>query len=238
MSESLAFSMALDLLFNGQHMDYCERPMSLSAVYSMSIFMELPERASVGVIAPGGGRLVRNLAERGYLVDAFEGRQECLDHLERQFRADSNVRIMPRRHLDDPIRRSKLSYDALFCMDDLRSFREEHEWTDSVEGMIRDQGYFVYSQVSDRLPSKRNTLEKRFILVGNYNVSEETAQQIKCSYLGLEDWEPTEEDIRMAIETLGIVKTASELRRSILRGAEVRYVAWRKKPVAKRRATG
>ncbi|MCJ9429930.1 hypothetical protein [Kordiimonas marina] len=230
MKENIAYSMALDLLFNGQNVDYCERPMSLSAVFTMSLFVELPERAHVAVVAPGGGRLVKNLTDRGYMVDAFEGRDECIGHLERMFQNDSNVKILPVRHLDDPTRRDRMNFDALFCMDDLRSFREQQEWTEDVQKMIKPGGYFVYSQVSDRLPAKRNTLDKHFNLVGNYNVSEETAAHIKHSYLGLEDWSPADDQLKTAVKTLGMVETASGLRRSILtKGVEVRYVAWRKK---------
>ncbi|NVJ98276.1 MAG: hypothetical protein HWE25_08995 [Alphaproteobacteria bacterium] len=230
MAEKLAFSMALDLLFNGQNMDYCERPISLDIIEEMAMFSDLPKRARVGVIGPGGGRLVKTMVERGFTVDAFEGRAECREHLERMFIGTSAVKILPGAHLDDPIRRDKMKFDALFCMDDLRAFREDHEWTSYVQRMVKGRGYFVYSQVSNNLPGKKNTLDKYFDLVGSYNVSEETAHQIRDSYVGLQTWEPKEKDKKMAIETLDMVKTASGLRRSIMTdGVEVRYVVWRKK---------
>ncbi|NVJ69471.1 MAG: hypothetical protein HWE08_03905 [Alphaproteobacteria bacterium] len=229
MAEKLAFSMALDLLFNGQNMDYCERPISLDIIEDMAMFSELPRKARVGVIGPGGGRLVKTMVERGYTVDAYEGRTDCFEHLERMFVGTSAAKIHPAHHLDDPMRRDKMRFDALFCMDDLRAFREDHEWTSYVQRMVRSNGYFVYSQVSNNLPAKKNTLDKYFDLVGSYNVSEETAGQIRDSYLALNTWEPDEKDKSMALETLDMVKSASGLRRSIMSGVEVRYVVWRKK---------
>lgn len=232
MAEKLAFSLALDLLFNGQNMDYTDRPISLSVMDEMAMFGDLPKRAHIGVIGPGGGRLVKTLVERGYTVVAYEGRQECLEHLERMFVATSSVNVFPASHLDDPLRRDRMKFDALFCMDDLRAFRESHEWTDYVQRMIRDEGYFVYSQVSNKLPSKQNTLGQYFELTGNYNVSEDTAAQIRDLYMELDDWEPEETDKPMALSTLDMVKKASGLRRSIMtEGVEVRYVVWRKKAV-------
>lgn len=229
MAEKLAFSLALDLLFNGQNMDYCERPISLDIIEEMAMFSDMPPRARVGVIGPGGGRLVKTLVERGYTVDAFEGRAECREHVERMFVGTSAVKVYPATQLDDPIRRDKMKFDALFCMDDLRAFREDHEWTSYVQRMVRPNGYFVYSQVSNKLPGKKNTLDKYFDLVGSYNVSEETSLQIRDSYVGLQDWAPKKKDKKMALETLDMVKAASGLRRSIMSGVEVRYVVWRKK---------
>lgn len=229
-AEKLAFSLALDLLFNGQNMDYSERPISLDILDAMAMFSDLPQRAHIGVIGPGGGRLVKTLVERGYTVDAYEGRAECREHVERMFVGTSAVKVLPAAHLDDPIRRDKMRFDALFCMDDLRAFREDHEWTTYVQRMVKEDGYFVYSQVSNKLPGKKNTLSNYFDLTGNYNVSEETAGQIRDSYLALNTWEPDEKDKKMAIETLDMVKAASGLRRSIMSGVEVRYVVWRKKP--------
>jgi phospholipid N-methyltransferase len=234
-AEKLAFSMALDLLFNGQNMDYCERPISLSVMDEMAMFSDLPRRAHVGVIGPGGGRLIKTLVERGYTVDAYEGRKECLEHLERMFVAMSAVNVYPAAHLDDPMRRERMKFDALFCMDDLRSFRESREWTEYVQRMVREEGYFVYSQVSNKLPSKQNTLKTFFELTGNYNVSEETAAQIREIYLELNKWEPDEKDRPMALSTLDMVRKASGLRRSIMsEGVEVRYVVWRKKPTRRK----
>ncbi|WP_020399260.1 hypothetical protein [Kordiimonas gwangyangensis] len=232
MSEKLAFSLALDLMFNGQDMDYCERPISLTILDQMAMFGDLPDRAHVAVVAAGGGRLVRTLSERGYNVDAFEGRTECFEHLERVFSKTPSVRVLQSRHLEDPTRRSKLRYDAMFCMDDLRAFREDHEWTEHVQAMIKEDGYFVYSQMSNNLPTKKNTLSRYFNLAGNYNVSEDTSQMVRDSYMGLAHWEPDESDKRTALEALDMVKSGRQLRRSIRDGAEVRYVVWRKKPKA------
>lgn len=229
MSEKLAFSMAMDLMFNGQNVDYCERPLSLDVIDTMAMFSDLPERAHVGVVGPGGGRLVKNLSNRGYIVDAYEGREECLSHLDAMFKKNSAVRLYPVKHLNDPIMRGKMRFHALFCMDDLRAFRENQEWTENVQRMVRPGGYFVYSQVSNQLPAKQNSLNKYFNLSGNYDVSERTAQQIRSSYLALEDWEPETGKKKMAIETLGIVKSGSGLRRNIRSGVEVRYVVWRRK---------
>lgn len=233
MSERLAFSMAMDLLFNGQNVDYSERPLSLDVIDTMAMFSDLPERAHVGVVGPGGGRLVKTLASRGYIVDAYEGRQECQEHLETMFAKNSAVRLYPVKHLNDPIMRGKMRFHALFCMDDLRAFRENQEWTENVQRMIRPGGYFVYSQVSNKLPSKQNTLSKYFNLSGNYDVSERTAQQIRNSYLALDDWDPDMRQKKMALETLGIVEAGSGLRRNIMSGVEVRYVVWRRKQTAK-----
>ncbi|WP_262695437.1 hypothetical protein [Kordiimonas aquimaris] len=233
MSERLAFSMALDLMFNGQNMDYCERPLSLDIIDTMAMFSDLPDRAHIGVIGPGGGRLVKTLSSRGFVVDAYEGRTECLDHLEHTFRDNAAVKIYPNKHLNDPIMRGKKRFHALFCMDDLRAFRENQEWTENVQAMVRPGGYLVYSQVSNKLPTRQNTLSKYFSLAGNYDVSQETAQQIRKSYLELEKWEPEYNQKKMALKTLGIVKSGSGLRRNILSGAEVRYVVWRRKKASK-----
>jgi len=229
MKDSLAFSLALDLLFNGQNMDYCERPISLRAMKQMSFFMELPEGSHVGVVAPGGGRLVRSLADRGYSVEAFEGRGECLTHLQNMFEDTPKIEVFPISALDDPMRREKKRFHAFFCMDDLRAFREAHDWTSDVQKMLRHRGYFVYSQVSNKLPSKKNALSKSFELVGDYDVSEQTAKEIRECYMELDYWRPTESDRAMASETLQMVKSASSLRRGIMSGVSVRYVAWRKK---------
>ncbi len=237
LAEKLAFSLALDLMFNGQDMDYCERPISLSIIDEMAMFQDLPKRANVGVVAAGGGRLVRTLAERGFTVDAFEGRHECVEHLERVFLTSNAVRVLPASQLEDPTRREKFRYDALFCMDDLRAFREDQEWTEHVQQMIKPSGYFVYSQVSNNLPTKKNTLARYFDLAGNYNVSEETSHLVRDSYMGLADWSPDESQKRTALEALDMVKTGRQLRRSIRDGVEVRYVVWRKKGGQKPKAT-
>jgi len=229
MTEKLAFSLALDLLFNGQNMDYCERPISLSAFETMAMFGNLPDKARVGIIAPGGGRLLKSLLDRGYIVDAYEGRDECIDHINEAFGKHPSLRLMPAKHLNDPIRRDKMSFDALFCMDDLRAFREMHEWTEYIQRIVRPGGYFVYSQISNILPPKQNPLKKHFVLSGNYNVSEDTAKQIRDSYFELEDWEPGQKDLTMARETLDMVKSGSNLRRNIKSGVEVRYIVWRRK---------
>ncbi|WP_417449671.1 hypothetical protein [Kordiimonas sp.] len=229
MSEKLAFSLALDLMFNGQDMDYCERPISLTILDQMAMFGDMPRRAHVAVVAAGGGRLVRTLVERGFNVDAFEGRHECLEHLERTFAGNRAVRVFPARHLEDPTRREKMSYDAMFCMDDLRAFREDQEWTEHVQAMIKDDGHFVYSQMSNLLPTKKNTLHRYFDLSGNYNVSEDTAQMVRDSYMELAEWEPEDSEKRTALEALDMVKSGRQLRRSIRDGVEVRYVVWRKK---------
>jgi 2-polyprenyl-3-methyl-5-hydroxy-6-metoxy-1,4-benzoquinol methylase len=229
MEDNLAFALALDLLFNGQNMDYCERPLSLSAMESMPLFMDLKDEAHVCVIGPGGGRLVRTLLDKGYSVDAYEGRKECLDHLQSMFTGHKRVQLFPVSELDDPLKREKKAYNAIFCMDDLRSFREEHDWTTGVQKMIRPRGYFVYSQVSNKLPGKHNPLQKYFKLIGDYNVSEQTAKEIRECYLGLEYWRPKAGDKQMASETLQMIKSASSLRRSIMSGVEVHYVAWQAK---------
>lgn len=229
MTERLAFSLALDLLFNGQNMDYCERPISLSILDEMALFSDLPPCAHIGVVGPGGGRLVRTLVERGFTVEAFEGRHECLDHLQQIFKSTEAVTIRSAAVLDDPAWRRNMKFDALFCMDDLRAFRENREWTEEVQSMILPGGYLVYSQVSNRLPSQRNTLGSYFDACGTYNVSEETAQLIRDSYLALEGWAPDPEHKHMAKETLDMMKAASGLRRSIMSGVEVRYVVWRRR---------
>ena len=229
MDDNLAFALALDLLFNGQNMDYCERPISLKAMEIMPVFMELEKGAKVCVIGPGGGRLVKTLAEKGYIVEAYEGRKECRDHLLKVFKAYKNVEIRAGGELDDPFKRAKKSFDAIFCMDDLRAFREEHDWTRGVEQMVRSQGYFIYSQVSNKMPVQRNPLSQYFKLVGDYNVSEQTAKEIRECYLGLDYWRPKKDDLKMASETLTMIKAASMLRRNIMSGVEVHYVAWRKK---------
>jgi len=229
MDDNLAFALALDLLFNGQNMDYCERPISLSAMEIMPVFMELEKGAKVCVIGPGGGRLVKTLAEKGYFVEAYEGRKECRDHLLKVFQAYKNVEIRGGGELDDPFKRAKKSFDAIFCMDDLRAFREEHDWTRGVEQMVRSQGYFIYSQVSNQVPIQKNPLNQYFKLVGDYNVSEQTAKEIRECYMGLDYWRPKKDDIKMASETLSMIKSASSLRRNIMSGVEVHYVAWRKK---------
>jgi len=228
MAENLAYSLALDLLFNGQNMDYCERPISLAAFGKMAMFDALPDKSRVAVVGAGGGRLVRSLIEKGYFVDAFEGRQECVDHLQQYFSDTSLVKVMPMRHLNDPMRRDKMNYSAVICMDDLRAFREKAEWTDFVQRIIRPGGYFVYSQVSNKLPTRKNTLVDHFKQVGIYNVSEETAVEICSSYDELEDWEPGQGETgkRVARETLDMIKAASSLRRNIRSGVEVSYVVW------------
>lgn len=232
MDDNLAFALALDLLFNGQNMDYCERPISLSAMETMPVFMELKDDAHVCVIGPGGGRLVRSLADKGYTVDAYEGRRECFDHLQELFAGFKKVKIQSVSILEEPMRRERLSYDAIFCMDDLRAFREKHDWTKNVDQMVKHRGYFVYSQVSNKLPGSRNPLQKYFKLVGDYNVSKQTAKEIRECYLGLDYWRPKEGELKMAKETLELMKSASSLRRSIMSGVEVHYVAWRKKDKA------
>lgn len=231
MAENLAYSLALDLLFNGQNMDYCERPISLTAFGKMAMFDALPERARVAVIGAGGGRLVKSLIERGYFVDAFEGRQECSDHLERYFAGTSSVKVLPMMHLNEPTRRERMNYSAVICMDDLRAFRDNAEWTEYVQRIIRPNGYFVYSQVSNQLPSKKNTLGLYFRQSGIYNVSEETAKEICASYEELNDWEPGQGEAGkgMAMETLDMIKTASSLRRNIRSGVEVSYVVWQRR---------
>lgn len=229
MDDNLAFSLALDLLFNGQNMDYCERPISLSAMETMPVFMELKPNSHVCVIGPGGGRLVRTLHDKGYTVEAYEGRQECLNHLQEIFAGHKKITVKNVSELNDPFIRERKNFDAIFCMDDLRAFREEHDWTASVEYMVRPRGYFVYSQVSNKLPENKNPLQRYFKLVGDYNVSEQTAQEIRECYLGLEYWRPKKGDIKIATETLEMMKSASHLRRSIMSGVEVHYVAWRKK---------
>lgn len=234
MDDNLAFSLALDLLFNGQNMDYCERPISLSAMETIPAFMDLKKGSKVCVIGPGGGRLVRTLFDKGHSVDAFEGRHECLAHLRELFDNFPNVKILDVSTLEDPFKRKKLSYDAIFCMDDLRAFREEQNWTKRVDQMLHSRGYFVYSQVSNKLPENENPLHDYFELVGDYNVSEQTAAEIRECYLGLDYWRPKKGDLKMARETLHLVKSASNLRRSIMSGVEVRYVAWRKKDKAGR----
>jgi len=229
MDDTLAFALALDLLFNGQNMDYCERPISLSAMETMPVFMELEPGSKVCVIGPGGGRLVRLLADKGHMVEAYEGRRECLDHLKEVFANFKNVQIQSDKELNDPFKRAKKRFDAIFCMDDLRAFREEHDWTRGVEQMVRRDGYFVYSQVSNKLPVKRNPLQQYFKLVGDYNVSEQTASEIRECYLALDYWRPKKDDKKMASETLAMIKSATSLRRSIMSGTEVRYIVWRKK---------
>lgn len=230
MADELAYSMALDLLFNGQDMDYCERPISLKAFGKMTMFSALSERSTIGVVGAGGGRLVKDLVQRGYVVDAFESRIECVEHLEKHFGNSGVVRILPMSHLNDPIRRDKLHYQALICMDDLRAFRDHEEWTEHVQKLVKSGGYFVYSQVSNLLPDRQNTLSDHFRLIGNYNVSEETAKLIWDSYNELDDWDPGygRSGKEMAMETLGMVKSASSLRRNIRSGVEVRYFVWQR----------
>ncbi|MBL4838716.1 MAG: hypothetical protein JKY34_14185 [Kordiimonadaceae bacterium] len=231
MSERLAYSFAFDLLFNGQHMDYCERPLSLEAFGEMPMFQELPERANVAVIWPGGGRLIKSLVERGFTVHAYEGREECLNHLERHAPNYKAVTIHPVSHLDDPMRREKMRFDAVFCMDDLRAFREMEEWTAYVQSIIRPNGYFVYSQVSNKLPRKKNQLGKYFDLTGNYNVSEETVKLIRESYGKLADLDEMEKlpHKKVVLKTLDMLEAASTLRRNITSGVKVSYVVWRRK---------
>ena len=230
MSENLAFSFALDLMFNGQDMDYCERPISLSPLNMMSFFMEMRKNSKVCVIGPGGGRLVMTLLERGYRVDAYEGRDECYDHINEMFKDDRRVNLYRATRLDDPTRVEKLKYDAIFCMDDLRAFREEREWTTIVQRMVNRDGYFIYSQVSNQLPKKKNHLDKHFDLVASQNVSTETATEIKDSYLALSQWEPDPKMGDMAKQTLNMVEAGAKLRRNIRSGVEIRYVVWKKKP--------
>jgi len=231
MSENLAYSMALDLLFNGQDMDYCERPISLEAFGKMAVFEMLPKGAPVGVIGPGGGRMLKNLVNAGYIVDAYEGREECAAHLKKIFHGENAVRIRPASDLNDPVRRDGMNYEALICMDDLRAFRDNEAWTDDVQRIVRPNGYFVYSQVSNLIPKKKNTLRTYFKQTGNYNVSEETAKLILASYLSLDDWDPgyTNKHRGMALETLGMVEKGRSLRRNIRSGVEVRYCVWQRK---------
>jgi len=231
MDDTIAFALALDLLFNGQNMDYCERPISLSAMEIMPVFMELKPGSSVCVIGPGGGRLVRMLAGKGHNVEAYEGRKECLDHLNETFAGYKNVAIHSDDALNDPFKRAKKSFDAIFCMDDLRAFREEHDWTRGIEQMTRHDGFFVYSQVSNKLPVSKNPLHNFFQLIGDYNVSEQTANEIRECYMGLDYWRPKKDDKKMATETLAMIKSASSLRRNIKSGVEVHYVVWRKKDI-------
>ncbi len=229
MSEFLGFSLALDLLFNGQNMDYCERPLSLAAMDKFRIFNNIRPGGHVAVIAPGGGRLVRNLADQGFKVDTFEGRDECLAHLHECFDGSKNVEINNVSKLEDPFKRDKMHYDAIFCMDDLRAFREQANWTRSVHTLLQTDGLFIYSQVSNKLPATKNTLGQYFDLVRSHNVTKETSEEIRDCYLNLDYWRPTEKDVKMARKTLDMVKSASGLRRSIMSGVEVRYVVWRKK---------
>lgn len=232
MSELLGFSLALDLLFNGQNMDYCERPLSLSAMDKFNIIDDIREGAYVAVIAPGGGRLVKNLAERGFRVDAFEGRTECLDHLRSLFNGFPGINVSSMSSLEDPFKRQRMHYDAIFCMDDLRSFRERAGWTEHVHRILKPEGHFIYSQVSNMLPEKKNTLGKYFNLVSSHNVTEDTSKEIRDCYLNLEYWRPTERDRKMAVSALDMVKSASGLRRNIMSGVEVRYVVWQKKSLS------
>lgn len=226
--DSLAFSMAMDLMFNGQNMDYAERPLSLSAFNAMAFFNELSKGDRVGVVGPGGGRLVKTLVEKGFVVDAFEGREECVDHLRTMFKGDSRVTIRPYEDLTDPYERDDMSYKALFNMDDLRAFRDNEAWTEEIGAMIQSHGYFVYSQVSNQLPKKRNTLSDHFQLIGNYNVSDQTAAEIRASYFGVETWDPSGDQYEMAKETLKLVESAASLRRNILSGVEIRYFVWQR----------
>ena len=215
-------------MFNGQNMDYVERPMSLSVFDSMALFDELRPGDCVGVVGPGGGRLVKNLFERGLTIDAFEGRGECINHLKKMFGNEQRVRIRPYDALLEPAQRNDMNYKALFCMDDLRAFRDNETWTDEIGNMVAANGYFVYSQISNQLPKRRNKLSDHFNLVGNYNVSDETADQIRASYFGVGKWEPTGDQYDMARETLRLVESASSLRRHILSGVEIRYFVWQR----------
>ncbi|MBL4639930.1 MAG: hypothetical protein JKY57_05310 [Kordiimonadaceae bacterium] len=196
----------------------------------MAMFEMLPKGAPVGVIGPGGGRMLRNLAADGYLVDAFEGRDECTEHLQEMFHGNKAVKIRSMTDLNDPLRREKLNFDALICMDDLRAFRDNEAWTEEVQIIVRPGGYFVYSQVSNLLPRKKNNLGKYFKLVGNYNVSEETAKLILDSYVSLDDWDPgyTNKHKKAALQTLDMVEKGRSLRRSIRSGVEVRYCVWQR----------
>lgn len=227
-TEQLAFSMALDLLFNGQNMDYFERPVSLTIFNHMALFDDLNKGDRIAVIGPGGGRLVKTLLERGFIIDAFEGREECVTHLKNNFGSEKNVNIRAYEDLHSPFERQEMSYSALFNMDDLRAFRDREKWTDDINELINDKGYFIYSQVSNKIPERRNQLREHFKLVGNYNVSDETADQIRASYFGLDTWEPESDQYDMAKETLKLMKSASSLRRNILSGIEIRYFVWQK----------
>lgn len=227
--EKLGFSLALDLMFNGQNMDYVDRPISLSAFDKMAFFDNLHKGDRVAVIGPGGGRLVKTLAERGFCVEAFEGRDECVDHLNDMFGKNPNVTIRDYAELFDPEERNGMCYKAMFNMDDLRAFRDNESWTDEIGGIVSNYGYFVYSQVSNKLPKRRNNLADHFKLVGNYNVSQETADQIRASYFGIEQWDPDSEEYQTAKEALKMVESATSFRRNILSGVEIRYFVWKKR---------
>ncbi|MBL4838717.1 MAG: hypothetical protein JKY34_14190 [Kordiimonadaceae bacterium] len=231
MAENLSYSLALDLLFNGQDMDYCERPISLAAFGTMAMFDMLPKGASVGVIGPGGGRLLKSLVEDGYKVDAYEGRAECSEHLETLFSDTPTVKIRPMKHLDDPMRRDKMLYEALICLDDLRAFRDNESWTENVQRIVKPGGFFVYSQVSNKIPKKRHSLDRYFDQAGSYNVSEETAKLIRDSYLSLDEWDPGygDKNKKMAQKTLGMIEEGRSLRRNIRSGVTVSYVVWERK---------
>jgi len=228
MAEELAYSLALDLLFNGQDMDYCQRPICLSAFGNMTLFEGLSPKAAVGVIGPGGGRLLHTLNDMGFLIDAFEGRIECKVHLQREFANMQSVRIYDTDYLNTQVNCNRLSYEALICMDDLRSFRTSEAWTDKIQRIIRPGGYFVYSQVSNKLPGKELLLADYFEPFGTHNVSSETAELIRDSYLAFEEWNTKGENtsVEVAQEALDMIQKASTLRRSILSGVEVSYCVW------------
>lgn len=229
MDESLAFSLAVDLMFNGQDLDYCERPMAMDQIHELTTNMELPKDAHVAVIGAGGGRLIHGLLDRGYRVDAFEGRQECYDHLFNQFGDNADLRLFPDTVLQDPLRLKKFKYHAVFCLDDLRSFREEAEWTTKIHSMFHPKGYFIYSQVSNLLPKKKNNLPSHFDLIENINVTEDTSKKIRDSYFNVEKWTPEDGSLPMAKKALDIVESSQHLRRNIRSGVTIRYIVWRKK---------
>ena len=172
MAEKFAHSLALDLLFNGQDMDYCEQPLNVSSFKSMDMLSGLKDSSTIGVVGPGGGRLVKSLTGKGYEVEAFEGRHECADHLQKCFRENPAVKILPMAVLDDKKYRDKLRYEALICLDDLRAFRGNDGWAENVQQIISPDGYFVYSQVFSKIGPDEEALAEHFDLVGNYDVSE------------------------------------------------------------------
>ncbi|WND02122.1 hypothetical protein QGN29_11235 [Temperatibacter marinus] len=229
MDESLAFSLSLDLMFNGQDLDYCERPIVLDQIDTITTGMQLPENAKIGVIGPGGGRLVKGLLERGYEVEAFEGRAECFDHMYNTLGTHPRLKLDSDKHLTDPIRIERLSFDALICLDDLRSFREQQEWTSRIQMMVKSKGYFLYSQVSNKLPKQKNNLPDHFDLIENVNVTKQTSEQIRKAYFNLNEWQPADDAISLAKKTLDIVEQSHKLRRSIRDGVTIRYLVWRKK---------
>lgn len=233
MDESLAFSLSLDLMFNGQDLDYCERPIVIDKIEKMTTGMHLPKDARIGVIGPGGGRLLKTMLDKGYEVEAYEGRTECYDHIFNTLGTHPRLKLHTDKHLKDPIRIDKLRFDALICLDDLRAFREEEEWTSRIDKIINPKGYFLYSQVSNMLPKKKNKLPEFFELVENINVTKETAKSIKAAYFNLEQWEPADDSMPMAKKTLNIMEQGQMIRRNIRSGMTIRYLVWRKKITVK-----